>query len=119
MKQEIMKRWVDRLRSGQVKQGRNSLRRGNGARCCLGVLCDIAVEDGVVEWKYDDEDTAWEVGAGNNYAVLPEEVVEWAGMASDGCIAMPSGGASLVSLNDGGMSFAEIADRIEKDWELL
>ena len=36
----VVKRWVDALRSGEYKQGRNFLER-DGKFCCLGVLCEI------------------------------------------------------------------------------
>ena len=44
MKKEIAEKWVAKLRSGEIKQGTGFLRRSTGERCCLGVLCDMAVE---------------------------------------------------------------------------
>lgn len=44
MKASLKKKWVAALRSGDYKQGRNSLKQGKGDKatyCCLGVLCEI------------------------------------------------------------------------------
>lgn len=46
--QEIMREWVRRLRSGGYKQGRSRLRL-NDEFCCLGVLCDLAVDRNVID----------------------------------------------------------------------
>jgi hypothetical protein len=49
--------------------------------------------------------------------VLPEEVMIWAGMDSDaGVIA---NGENLAIMNDGGMTFPEIAKVIRKNWKAL
>lgn len=51
MRPEIAKRWVEALRSGKFKQGKHRLANEtpDGRNyCCLGVLCEIAVEDGVI-----------------------------------------------------------------------
>jgi len=82
--------WADRLESGTVPQGHGRLGDSTGARCCLGVLCDIAVEEGVIQGGLDDMghmrysgdpengDTPdeWEGG------VLPLAVRRWAGLDS-------------------------------------
>lgn len=36
----LRRKWIDALRSGVYKQGRNQLRPTNESMCCLGVLCD-------------------------------------------------------------------------------
>ena len=48
MKQEIAEKWVERLRSGKITQCTSVLGRVTGARCCLGVLSDLAVEEGII-----------------------------------------------------------------------
>jgi hypothetical protein len=44
-------KWVEALKSGKYKQGKNYLRRGNEksadgpkSHCCLGVLCEVVPE---------------------------------------------------------------------------
>ena len=58
MHPEYKKRWIDALLSGDYKQGRFSLRRTTNLRdketethryCCLGVLCELLVEDGIID----------------------------------------------------------------------
>jgi hypothetical protein len=43
--ENIKKRWVEALRSGNYKQTTGCLRNGDGF-CCLGVLCDIVDPEG-------------------------------------------------------------------------
>lgn len=65
MNKELIRKWVDRLRSGEFKQGHSLLRyvdkRGDERLCCLGVACEIAVEEGIIppgEWVDDDIDVS-------------------------------------------------------------
>jgi hypothetical protein len=53
MKQEIKDRWIEKLESGEYDQATGFLTNGNGF-CCLGVLCEVAVEDGIIQ-KSDPE----------------------------------------------------------------
>lgn len=85
MKEDIEKRWVEALESGKYKQGKDSLKiqnkDGSFSYCCLGVLCELAVEDGIIKpssipedsfvWTYEDRS-----------GVLPMKVMEWAGLDS-------------------------------------
>jgi hypothetical protein len=109
--------WIDRLESGQVPQAQSQLGTSNGARCCLGVLCDIAVEVGVID-SYDI-----------NFGTLDPypDVIKMAGLNDD------EGGyqsgwdnfdrpvyTSLVVNNDtDGKTFAEIADIVRAEPEGL
>ena len=136
----IKAEWLARLRSGTIEQGKNVLRSEDEKYCCLGVLCEMAVEAGIIEpplpptedytadndteirgYLYaadtegDDEDACvderWYM---KHY--LPEAVQEWAGLLDKrGDLAKREiNGDSLAQLNDAGMSFADIADIIEK-----
>ena len=57
MNNQLIRDWIDALRSGKYKQGRARLRStqpGGDAYCCLGVFCDIHPD---LEWKdYTIED---------------------------------------------------------------
>jgi hypothetical protein len=97
--QEIKIRWTGRLRSGMVPQGQKVLRAGD-RRCCLGVLCDMAAEAGIIEARpageyapdydgydnYDggtwvpDPDGRWDYGQDPDEETLPLAVQEWAGL---------------------------------------
>lgn len=107
MKIEIGKQWVKALRSNKYRQGLGLLERVTDSGsdfCCLGVLCNLAAEEGVVERREGMRAVYY---AGINLW-LPKEVMEWAGMHP--CSEyLPL----LASLNDAGKPFSEIADIIE------
>jgi hypothetical protein len=109
MKPEYVKPWVDALRSGKYKQCKSML-RVDGGHCCLGVLCDIVG----VEWTKESDEF---FSINGEFRVLPREVMEKVGMQTRQ--GAPSGGLFLSELNDGGKTFAEIADIIEADAEIL
>lgn len=50
MFKEWKEKWLNALRSGEYTQEREYL-QCNGGYCCLGVLGDLAVEDGAAEWS--------------------------------------------------------------------
>jgi len=116
MKPESAKRWVEALRSGKYKQGKRALATecdGSVRHCCLGVLCELAVADGVIapptlnsgRRVYDTEE-----------AYLPPAVRVWCGVQSRTAIIY---GKSLAELNDSGITFGEISDAIEQNMEAL
>jgi len=127
--QEIKSRWLAALRSDDYTQGRNYLRTTTVdvdpvvQHCCLGVLCELAVADGVVAAGEDRPSDfirrwAFPIGDGGyNDGTLPDEVMDWAGL-SDSDPGVPFGdddSLMLSSVNDDeGLSFAEIANLIEE-----
>lgn len=123
MNPEIKAKWVAALRSGEYEQGRGSLLR-DGKHCCLGVLCEIAVQENVItKATYDTPEnslpefqssvTVFDEGPGEQFSVLPEKVIDWAGLDGGNPI-VDDGKSNLASLNDNaGLSFDEIADVIE------
>jgi hypothetical protein len=132
MREDIKQLWVDRLRSGQDRQGDGYLNR-NGKKCCLGVLCEILVEnqipigpDNLILERYEP-DQVGAVGYGfsgghrANISVLPKEVAARLEMTNDGEFEKVDPIAdegyheeTLANLNDGGSTFEEIADIIEE-----
>lgn len=116
MLNDVAKAWVEALRSGDYEQGKGKLRTLDSKFCCLGVLCDLAVEAGVIPAPTSVGHMGFLYG--NRLAVLPEEVQQWAGLRS------PSGDHSagdegLVEDNDGGLTFLQIAALIEAEPEGL
>lgn len=108
MNQEIKAKWVAALRSGKYPQGKEFLNNG-GKFCCLGVLCEIAIDEGL---PVNKDMTSVEVHYDDRLSTLPRSVCTWAGLGND----LPSAGReSLSSLNDNGMPFTEIADIIERE----
>jgi len=137
----IRKKWVEALRSGKYEQNKHGLCAvdpdgGDGmAHCCLGVLCELALEGGVLSAacrKVDESGRVWFVGRS---AYLPGDVVKWSGLpVSDPIVrfddaiarlgdrdaqrARASGALShdivtLSELNDAGVSFEGIAAIVE------
>jgi len=51
--------WVAALRSGEYQQGKANLRAADNTYCCLGVLCELAVQAGVAR--------AWRAKAGDRW----------------------------------------------------
>ena len=106
-------KWVDALRSGKYKQGKDCLAYA-GHFCCLGVLCELALESGVRISK--DDDTQGLVHYGGSSTYLPRPVRDWA------CLKTARGhygDTSLADKNDEGFSFAQIAELIEANAEEL
>ena len=124
MNKHIAERWVQALRSGQYKQGQGELRPDQDSYCCLGVLCDLyRVEQGRGEWRADcTQRSAFQV-PGEDFievetAVLPLAIANWAGI-QDVAGEISGTSDSLAGLNDEGATFPELANLIEKKWEVL
>lgn len=127
---EIKARWLERLRSGTIQQGTSYLRSGD-AMCCLGVLCELAVEAGMCrkDTIIDPNGPVLYLDNDGNVSAqtLPLGVREWAGLPSVQGFEVPEardddrmfghrlrGIPPLSAVNDAGFTFAEIADLIEK-----
>jgi len=124
MKKEIADRWVAALRSGKYKQGQYHLNDGNGNYCCLGVLCELAKEDGIVtssKFKlFDGPEVILYKDKTNSESVsfLPAQVSYWAGIETSAAYSTKNR-ASLAALNDAGQTFEYIANVIEDEWETM
>lgn len=118
MDPEIKALWTAKLRSREFEQGAEYLRRGS-AYCCLGVLCHLAGEAGIIEphpmdGYYEDEyydegldepyggnwvpnpNGTWDYGQPGDQEVLPGIVQNWAGLGD-----WPNGGDNpLVTVPD-------------------
>lgn len=121
MNEAIRTEWAEALRSGLYSQGKSALRSSEDKFCCLGVLCEIAVEYGVIappirsnnsfDYSYAEGYQSW----------LPPEVTKWAGLESDeGAFGRDilvkvddRSYPSLAQANDYGVTFDKIADIIE------
>lgn len=119
MNPEIKAKWIAALKSGEYEQGRGGLALqavcGDVRYCCLGVLCDLAAKEGVVNAEWSGRE-GW---YGGNASYLPSSVALWAGI-EDGLRSdahnprIPSLGVSLAELNDGVVTFDRIAEIIEE-----
>ena len=115
----IKAKWVSALRSGEFKQGTMQLRTLDDKYCCLGVLCELAVREGVidpplpgVQGQFTD---AYYFDGNKNY--VPLAVRQWAGL-EDSVGGYHVEGVEteqvLAVNNDASMPFPQIADIIEK-----
>lgn len=121
MKPEIKNKWLKALRSGDYKQTVGELHSSaSDGYCCLGVLCDIAKQDGIVT-EEDRGHSWWFLPVDDRYdasdALLPVPVQHWAGFeVSSPSFASGDDVHFLSGMNDGGASFAQIADAIETNF---
>lgn len=145
LKPEIKAEWVARLRSGRYAQGIGRLktvRRVDGKDvtaeyCCLGVLCEIAAEQGVGRWGtasplHQGDDTLFRLtfattDGAEDAGTLPYAVGRWAFdmstyTATDSLCnpelrpyddRHPSQDRTAAGMNDSRVPFTAIADDIE------
>lgn len=117
---DLKKEWVEELRSGRFKQGRERLktaphRRPEPEYCCLGVLGEILCRRGMAEWSPVTSGHSCglrPVGAPlhmNAYGDLPATLANEIGLD-------PEVEQELIRYNDGEKwSFEQIADFIEEN----
>lgn len=103
---EVRQLWVKALRSGEYKQGRTRLRTKDGKYCCLGVLTDLAVKNGVIPEF---------IGSGGACNLLLDDVRQWAGLDDKYGSYSRSDHACLCQDNDRGKDFSWISDLIESE----
>lgn len=117
----IREAWVSALNSGEYRQARGALhKKGHGREgfCCLGVLCELAVQAKVIPPATKDAYSK-EFEYKGYSSTLPKEVVAWAGL-SDSSGSIIGRETSLVILNDESRkSFKAIAKIIESKPEGL
>lgn len=123
MDPRIANLWIERLEAGTITQLQGILGNPDGSRCCLGVLCDIAVEQGIinppraVKLYSNGDDKMLDYGDQDQevqYYVLPDKVREWANMKTpNGVLCGRESGTSLSGMNDNdSSSFSQIAEAI-------
>lgn len=140
MDPEVKALWLTALRSGEYRQTTENLKidRGDGkgvGYCCLGVLCELAVSQGVelslnfdtsIRETCDNPDhpeckevagnvvKAYDFNGSSSY--LPDKVQEWAGLKYRNPSVLCEGyGSSLAALNDNKLlDFDAIADIVEE-----
>ena len=105
-----MKLWLKALRSGEFEQTKNQLRNGSKREfCCLGVACEVyrkATGDGL--WRKG----VFIIDEAGEFSALPNTVRIWLGLDRSNPVLGTT--STAASLNDDGVSFYEIADRLER-----
>ena len=132
MNKEIANKWTAALRSGDYPQGAGAL-CGGKSFCCVGVLVEqFRIEFPGIIQRIDGEvekNTAvYRINHGdrttNHTDILPDIVSTWAGMFSavgvfNEALDYDRLNYGLISLNDDGLPFNQIADLIDNFSELL
>lgn len=136
MNKDIARRWVEALRSGRFEQTKGALARkldnGKVGYCCLGVLCELAVEENVIPSKVAPPEYTDRFVFGTGDMMPGVEVDTWASAGGlddryrlpvsdeiaedlrEAGITVRHNMAFLPELNDNlGLTFNEIADLIE------
>lgn len=133
MDPEIKKLWIEALRSDDYEQGKSYLHSISNVGddkehryCCLGVLCEIAIKQGLPIVDKLQENIVFSsrqtvITYDGQRSVLPGSVAAWANITSDGSY-IPKRPAELHNYksgalthdNDKGMTFAEIASIIDE-----
>lgn len=123
MNPDIKQRWMAALRSGEYVQGRGKLAPvlsdGTQTHCCLGVLCELAVKDGIITSNKSPSGESIYYGRHSAFGVLPDEVVDWAELElhhnSPHVLFGPLDiNEDLTVINDVGCPFSHIADFIDR-----
>lgn len=113
MDKRVKKLWVKALKSGKYKQGQGYLATDDG-HCCLGVLCDLAVKEGVLKPPRLSKDHDCRVFGKASIYLLPPKVAHWAKLKHQDPPIDHVKYTKLTHANDGGLSFETIADIIEE-----
>jgi hypothetical protein len=116
---EIKTRWLHALRSGEYTQTVEMLRRtltdGGSGYCCLGVLAEV-LEPGKLNTYYGED--FLDENITNNEEFIAVHGLEALCAEVDNSKSEYAPGSTyedvLVNMNDGGKTFAEIADWIEE-----
>lgn len=107
MNPEIKKQWVEALRSGRYKQGREALRTTDNRYCCLGVLADMCGQT----WQHNTDR--------NEYGYVDKDGKLQFGILDDNLLDkldMTYGEQEILwEKNDDGETFPEIATYIERN----
>ena len=117
--EKVRRMWVRALRSGKYQKGTMKLRGADNTFCCLGVLCDLAVKQGVIpEPTLSKREGKYSYAHSTNF--LPSVVKDWAGLKTTRGNMSANFGTSLANVNDYKYTeFGPIADLIESKPEGL
>jgi hypothetical protein len=119
MDAKLKKKWLNALRSGKYKQGKNSLRQPGFASdsekdrfCCLGVLCDIVEPK---KWKKHVSNLGPSWTHCGKEEMPNDDLIKkfgldnlWSRSDTD------SVAIKVAEMNDNGRSFEQIANWLEK-----
>lgn len=122
MRADIAAEWADALESGEYIQGESALCYIDDAtadlrHCCLGVLCELAIQNGCPVVKRVNSDTG-DVSFDGLKDALPDSVSKWSGVRSQ-LGFYSERGDYLARDNDNEIPFPTIAKTIRTNVETL
>ena len=110
---KFIRKWIDALRSGTFKQGREKLRSNRNRYCCLGVACELLPKKFNIKWVKEKGELLYGLDINKSeaeYYRLPEEILHYIGIDT-------SSENHLIRMNDEERkSFARIADFLETNY---
>lgn len=115
MKPEIKAKWFAALRSGEYDKGTGALNR-DYKFCCLGVLCELAVKEGVIKPPkfYGLYARYGAASRGEwNETFLPPKVAKWAGIPPYKKGSVGDAQGRIADQNDKVGTFEEVIPLIE------
>lgn len=120
-KAEFIEKWVEALTSGRFKQGKEYLKRkvdrkddAKGDRyCCLGVACVVAAEIGLRNIDIEKHQKEQDEMLPNSLARFLN--IEIGGSFKKAVVHRGNSYASLIELNDDGITFKTIAKIIVRE----
>lgn len=122
MKPEIKQLWIEALESGKYQQGKGQLRNANGEYCCLGVLCELAAKEGVIEegkTKFNSLDIeGYTTYYDGTWHTISDKVRQWSGFGLDveENYSLSGDVNHVIGMNDDeGASFADIAEWLRRN----
>lgn len=115
---EVVKKVYDALLSGRFKQGREQLcgidDEGNLCHCFWGVVCELAVENGIIT-----KEVRGGVVYYHHYSMSrpPLAVQEWIGIYDNVSIEVDNGYRNFIDLNDeDGVTFEQFAEILKQNY---
>lgn len=114
MRKSVGERWIAALTSGEYVQGTGYMCK-NGKHCCLGVLGELAVEDGIVTKQQGANGMAYGgtgYGSDDSHLEPVRRIVDWAGLPDSN--PMVDGQRLSVWNDEVQLSFDEIAALIRE-----
>ena len=78
MKEDNAKKWIHSLLIGDYEQGRFKLNKNNTHFCCLGVLCETGINNGVsCDKKMINDDNGVSYSYDGEIVSLPQSIHHW------------------------------------------
>ncbi len=111
----LTRKWLNALRSGEYKQTSSCLRNSNNEFCCLGVAVDVMAPSTWLKTIDDYGEYSYRM-LGETSTITDDEFNRFVPYYIQNRLPFGVSAETLIVLNDGGYTFAQIADIIESWW---